>query len=212
MGEVWVCYYYGSIALCWALATFSVFRSYTQSVGLLGRGVSPLQGRYLHTEQHKHRINAHSTDIHALSVIRTHDPSVRVSEESSRLSPNGHCDRQSEYVPHLITASLISLSKLIYADITNSIIVIWHTYCYSLNTICATPGIQCYYGYWFSHKRVRYMSRGDPRRCRPLELQLRGEILPIQIAHLLENFSFDSHAFSISGNTSGREQSPWEKL
>jgi hypothetical protein len=26
---------------------------YTQSVGLLGRGISPSQGRYLHTEQHK---------------------------------------------------------------------------------------------------------------------------------------------------------------
>jgi hypothetical protein len=28
-------------------------------VGLLGRGISPSQGRYLHTEQHKRRINAH---------------------------------------------------------------------------------------------------------------------------------------------------------
>jgi hypothetical protein len=26
---------------------------YTQSVGLFGRGISPSQGRYLHTEQHK---------------------------------------------------------------------------------------------------------------------------------------------------------------
>jgi hypothetical protein len=32
-----------------------------------------LQGLYLHTEQHKHKINAHNTDIHALSGIRTHD-------------------------------------------------------------------------------------------------------------------------------------------
>jgi hypothetical protein len=30
-----------------------------QSVGLLGWGISPSQGRYLHTEQHKHRINAY---------------------------------------------------------------------------------------------------------------------------------------------------------
>jgi hypothetical protein len=29
------------------------FLIYTQSVGLLGRGISPSQGRYLHTEQHK---------------------------------------------------------------------------------------------------------------------------------------------------------------
>jgi hypothetical protein len=36
----------------------------TQTFGLLGRVISPSQGRYLHTEQHDHRINAH-TDIHA---------------------------------------------------------------------------------------------------------------------------------------------------
>jgi hypothetical protein len=30
-----------------------------QSVRLLGRGISLSQGRYLHTEQHKHRINVH---------------------------------------------------------------------------------------------------------------------------------------------------------
>jgi hypothetical protein len=52
-------------------AAFSVSWSYAQSVGLLGRGISPSQGRYLHTEQHQHRINAHNTDIHALGGIRT---------------------------------------------------------------------------------------------------------------------------------------------
>jgi hypothetical protein len=49
---------YGSTALCWALATFSVFWPSTQSLGLLGRVISPSQGRYLHIGQHKHRINA----------------------------------------------------------------------------------------------------------------------------------------------------------
>jgi hypothetical protein len=38
---------------------------------------APRKGRYLHTGQHKHRINAHNTDIHALSGIRTHNPSDR---------------------------------------------------------------------------------------------------------------------------------------
>jgi hypothetical protein len=52
---------------------FFSFLIYTQSVGLLGRGISPSQGRYLRTEQHKHR------------MFRTHDPSVQVG---------GHCDRQ----------------------------------------------------------------------------------------------------------------------
>jgi hypothetical protein len=49
---------YGSTALR-TLAVLSVSWSYTQSVVLLGRGISPSQGRYLHMEQHKHRINAH---------------------------------------------------------------------------------------------------------------------------------------------------------
>jgi hypothetical protein len=49
---------YGSTALCWALSAFLVSWSFTQSVALLGRGISPSQGRYLHTGLHKHRINA----------------------------------------------------------------------------------------------------------------------------------------------------------
>jgi hypothetical protein len=32
--------------------------------------------------------------IHVLSGIRTYDPSVRASEDSSCLRPRGHCDRQ----------------------------------------------------------------------------------------------------------------------
>jgi hypothetical protein len=71
---------------------FSFVIFFTQTVGLLGRVISPSQGRYLHTGQHKHRINAH-TDIHALSGIRTYDPSVRASEDGSCLTPRGHCDR-----------------------------------------------------------------------------------------------------------------------
>jgi hypothetical protein len=62
---------------------------FTQTVGLLGRGISPSQGRYLHTGQHKHRINA-NTDIHALNGIRTQDQSARASEDISFLKPLGH--------------------------------------------------------------------------------------------------------------------------
>jgi hypothetical protein len=79
---------YLSMALrsfCWTLAAFSVSYIYTRSVRLLGRGISPSQIRYLHTEQHNHRINA---DIHALSGIRTHNPSVRAAEDSSLLKKN----------------------------------------------------------------------------------------------------------------------------
>jgi hypothetical protein len=67
---------------------------FSQTVGLLGRVISSSQGRCLNTGQHKHRINAHTTpNTHALNGIRTHDPRVRASEDSSCLRPRGHCDR-----------------------------------------------------------------------------------------------------------------------
>jgi hypothetical protein len=56
-------------------------------------GIRPSQGLYLHTEQHKHRMNAHNSDIHALGDIQTQDPSVRASEDSSCLRSRGKCDR-----------------------------------------------------------------------------------------------------------------------
>jgi hypothetical protein len=43
---------YGSTALV-DLGRFLSFLIYTQSIGLLERGISPSQGRYLHKEQHK---------------------------------------------------------------------------------------------------------------------------------------------------------------
>jgi hypothetical protein len=72
----------------WPLFRFFIF--FTQSVGILGRGISPSQGRYLHIGQHKHRINA---DIHASSGIQTHDPSVCEGQDSSCLRLRDHCDR-----------------------------------------------------------------------------------------------------------------------
>jgi hypothetical protein len=70
---------------------FSFLIQYT--VGMTPwRGISPSQGLCLQTEQDKHRINAHNIDILAFSVIRIRDPSVRASEDSSCLTPRGHCD------------------------------------------------------------------------------------------------------------------------
>jgi hypothetical protein len=66
---------------------------FSQSVGLRGRVISPSHGRYIHTGQHKHKINAHR-GIH-LSGIRTHDPSIQASEDSSCLRPCGYCERLS---------------------------------------------------------------------------------------------------------------------
>jgi hypothetical protein len=43
---------YGFTSLIY-LGRFLSFLIYTQSIRLLGRGISPWEGRYLHTEQHK---------------------------------------------------------------------------------------------------------------------------------------------------------------
>jgi hypothetical protein len=41
----------------------------------------------------KHILKVHNTEIRVSSGIRTHDHSVRASEDSSCLRPCGHCDR-----------------------------------------------------------------------------------------------------------------------
>jgi hypothetical protein len=92
---------------------FSFVNFFTQSVGLLGREMSPSQGRYLHTGQHKHRKNAH-TDIHALSGIRNHNPSIRAS---SCLRPHGHCDRQDyTYRPYNRNGLTLKFSRTVGRD------------------------------------------------------------------------------------------------
>jgi hypothetical protein len=66
-----------------------------------GSTVLPLDlGRFLgflnlYTVTQNKRTN---TYIHALNGIRTHDPSVRASEDSSCLRPRGHCDQQWELI------------------------------------------------------------------------------------------------------------------
>jgi hypothetical protein len=64
-----------------------------QLVGLLGRGISPTQGLYLHrTTQHRKKKNA-DIHIHASSGIRTHDPSVQAVEDSTCLRQRDHWSR-----------------------------------------------------------------------------------------------------------------------
>jgi hypothetical protein len=77
----------------WGLARFFSFLILYKIGWTPWTGDQPVTVPYLHTEQHKHRINAHDTDIHASSGIRTHDPSVQASEDTSCLRPRGHCDR-----------------------------------------------------------------------------------------------------------------------
>jgi hypothetical protein len=44
------------LELCRFICSFLI---YTQSVGLLGRGISPSKGRYQHTGKHKNTMNTH---------------------------------------------------------------------------------------------------------------------------------------------------------
>jgi hypothetical protein len=73
----------------WSLFSLLI---YSQSVGLIGRVISSLEGLYRNTGQHKHRINTytHTPNIHALSGIRTHYHSIRATEDSSCLRPLGY--------------------------------------------------------------------------------------------------------------------------
>jgi hypothetical protein len=66
---------------------------FSQTVGLLGRVISSSQGRYLYTGQHKQNKRIHTPNIHSLSGIRTHNPSIRTNEDSSCHRPRGYCDR-----------------------------------------------------------------------------------------------------------------------
>jgi hypothetical protein len=77
-------YFYGSTALFWALAAFFSFLI----LYIVGRtrwtGTQPVA-----RSVPKHRINTQNTDIHALSGLRTPDPSVEASEDNSCLTPPG---------------------------------------------------------------------------------------------------------------------------
>jgi hypothetical protein len=87
-----------------------------QSVGHLGRGISPSQGR-LPTQTQNKRV-----DIHSFSGIRTHDPSARAGEDSSCLRPRGHCDRRAYSYTRLILESVLHKDPPVSPDIHSSII------------------------------------------------------------------------------------------
>jgi hypothetical protein len=59
---------------------------YVMSVGLLARGISPSQGRYLRTEETR-------KEIHGSSGIRTHDPSLWTAQDSLSVRSRGPCER-----------------------------------------------------------------------------------------------------------------------
>jgi hypothetical protein len=81
-----------------------------QSVGLLGRRISPTQGLYPHrTTQHRKT----RTHIHAPNGIRTRDPSVRAVEDSTCLRPRGRWNRQSKDSIDPKWTKIIITSKLL---------------------------------------------------------------------------------------------------
>jgi hypothetical protein len=81
----------------WLFLQFVIF--FTQTVGLLGRVINLSQAAF-YTQGNTNCINAH-TDNRAFSGIRTQDPSVRATEDSSCLRPRGHsfeCQHRAEIV------------------------------------------------------------------------------------------------------------------
>jgi hypothetical protein len=63
----------------------------------------------------------HTPNIHALSGIRIHDPSVRESEYRSCLRPHGHCDRHVDiYTTSFISRMVVQLScSFFHASFSN---------------------------------------------------------------------------------------------
>jgi hypothetical protein len=62
---------------------FSSVIIFKQTVGLLGRLISPSQGRYLHIGQHKHKINAYTHQIfmHSLGF----EPTIPAAERAKTI-------------------------------------------------------------------------------------------------------------------------------
>jgi hypothetical protein len=70
---------------------FVQFLEHTQMLGLIGWGISPPQGRCLHTGQHKRRIN---TDKHPCRVWDSNPlPKCVSGRRQLCLRPRNHCDR-----------------------------------------------------------------------------------------------------------------------
>jgi hypothetical protein len=67
----------------------------TQTAGLLGRGISSLQGRYLHTEQHKQNKRTQTFMPRVGSESTT--PVFERSKTVHCLRLCGHCERQNIY-------------------------------------------------------------------------------------------------------------------
>jgi hypothetical protein len=87
----------------WALASsFSFMMIFTDSKTPLTSDQLVARPLPIHRTTQTQNKHIHTPNIHALSVIRTHDPSVRASEESTCLRPLGYCDRQPGLLAEVI--------------------------------------------------------------------------------------------------------------
>jgi hypothetical protein len=107
-------------ALRWTLASSSVSSSflYRRQDSLDEWWARRKAATY--TQENTNRINAH-TDTHALSEIRTHDPSIRASEDNSCLKLCGHCDRLHIYIHNFFFLWLYSPIQALAASMKLSV-------------------------------------------------------------------------------------------
>jgi hypothetical protein len=73
-----------------------------QSAGLLGRGISPLQGRYLHKEQYKQRMNANRHPCIEFDLNtryhRSSEKTVHALDRASTVTVNHSCTNHKQSV------------------------------------------------------------------------------------------------------------------
>jgi hypothetical protein len=109
-------YYYGSTALCWALAASSVSWSYTQSVGILGRMISPSQFLYLHAEQHKQNKRT-QTSMHRVGL----EPMIPVFQRAKTVHA---LDRAATVIQETVITHNLSYSCLVGLESVNDSLLI----------------------------------------------------------------------------------------
>jgi hypothetical protein len=72
--------------------------------------------KYRTTQTLNKRTNTHTPNIHTLNGIRTHDDSVRASEDSSWLRPLGYRDRPQPIIKRLKFCTSFSLHDLSFSN------------------------------------------------------------------------------------------------
>jgi hypothetical protein len=91
----------------WPLIQFR--NNFSQTVGLLGRVISPSQGSYLHTGQHKHRINAYT---HQASMIWVgFEPTIPASERAKTVHALDRAATVTGYLHIYITIILYVVGR-----------------------------------------------------------------------------------------------------